>query len=106
MYELLVKLNDELEYRKYTIKDLEEIKALKEELSECIEFQVKYDIAIVKCAKLVEEIERLNNILDGYEKEMDNLINARDKAIEYIELRSNTNLYDKNKLLEILKGSE
>ena len=26
MYELLVKLNDELEYRKYTIKDLEEIK--------------------------------------------------------------------------------
>lgn len=35
--------------------------------------------------ELVEEIERLNNILDGYEKEMDNLINARDKAIEYIE---------------------
>lgn len=53
-----------------------------------------------------KEIERLNNILDGYEKEMDNLIDARDKAIEYIELRSNTNLYDKNKLLEILKGSD
>ena len=41
----------------------EEIKALKEELSECIEFQVKYDIAIVKCAKLEQEIERLNNII-------------------------------------------
>lgn len=32
MYELLVKLNDELEYRKYTIKDLEEIKAILEKL--------------------------------------------------------------------------
>lgn len=32
MYELIVKLNDELEYRKYTIKDLEEIKAILEQL--------------------------------------------------------------------------
>lgn len=31
MYELLVKLNDELEYRKYTIKDLEEIKTILEQ---------------------------------------------------------------------------
>lgn len=32
MYELLVKLNDELEYRKYTIKDLEKIKTILEQL--------------------------------------------------------------------------
>ena len=60
------------------------------------------------------EIERLNNILDGYEKEMDNLIDARDKAIEYIEERYNgevlTHTFDKDnvgELLEILdKGSD
>ena len=56
-----------------------------------------------------KEIERLNNKLDGYEKEMDNLINARDKAIEYIEERYNgevlTHTFDKcnvGELLEIL----
>lgn len=32
MYELLVKLENELEYRKYTIKDLEEIKKILEGL--------------------------------------------------------------------------
>ena len=47
----------------------EEIKALKEELSEYIEFQVKYDIAIVKCAKLEQEIERLKELCDKYEEE-------------------------------------
>ena len=60
-----------------------------------------------------KEIERLNNILDGYEKEMDNLIDARDKAIEYIEERYNgevlTHTFDKDnvgELLEILKGND
>ena len=28
MYELLVKLNDELDYKKFTIKDLEEMKEI------------------------------------------------------------------------------
>ena len=28
MYELLVKLNDEIEYRKYTIKELKEMKEI------------------------------------------------------------------------------
>ena len=58
-----------------------------------------------------KEIERLNNILDGYEKEMDNLIDARDKAIEYIEDRYDgevlTHTFDKDnvgELLNILKG--
>ncbi len=32
MYELLVKLENELEYRKYTIKELEEIKKILEGL--------------------------------------------------------------------------
>lgn len=61
--------------------------------------------------KLMEanaEIERLNNILDGYEKEMDNLINARDKAIEYIENQVNIeDIYpDYNEIIRILKGKE
>ena len=55
----------------------EEIKALKEELSECIEFQVKYDIAIVKCAKLEQEIERLNNIIND-------LLKRQNEALNYI----------------------
>lgn len=32
MYELLVKLNDEIEYRKYTIQELKEIKEILEKL--------------------------------------------------------------------------
>ena len=72
-------------------------------------FETVYEDSIKKDL----EIERLNNILDGYEKEMDNLINARDKAIEYIEERYNgevlTHTFDKDnvgELLEILKGSD
>ena len=57
--------------------------------------------------ELVEEVERLNNILDGYEKETDNLINARDKAIEYIEERYNgevlTHTFDKDNVGELLE---
>ena len=57
----------------------EEIKALKEELSECIEFQVKYDIAIVKCAKLEQEIERLNNIINELKKKITKAIKLLNK---------------------------
>ena len=57
--------------------------------------------------ELVEEVERLNNILDGYKKETDNLINARDKAIEYIEERYNgevlTHTFDKDNVGELLE---
>ena len=51
----------------------------------------------------IEEMPREIARLEGENELLQQRI---DKAIEYIELRSNTNLYDKNKLLEILKGSD
>ena len=51
-------------------------------------------------------IEEMPREIARLEDENELLQDRINKAIEYIELRSNTNLYDKNKLLEILKGSE
>ena len=73
--------------------------------------------------RLLEENERLKELCDKYEEEhkttfetwqkdikenehLRTALNTKESIIkevrEYIELRSNTNLYDKNKLLEIL----
>ena len=77
------------------------------------EFETFEDISKFLVNKGIVNYSIFKKLEDKEEVEMiyrDNDINYLKSIIkevrEYIELRSNINIYDKNKLLEILKGSE
>lgn len=56
--------------------------------------------------RLLDEMDRADEYIKTLYFKNENLQSKIDKAIEYIDLKSNVNGYDKNKLLDILKKED